>query len=133
MRSITSTRRVPLAISGLLVAAGTTAGAVLPTTASAMAPSGDSGGGMTTMSCSHSWSNKDADYGHVDADWLRRRSGPHTSCTALGQAARGTRIYYHCYVGIWPNSWTHGRIAGTNQNGWFADRYLTDDGSVEPC
>ncbi len=90
-------------------------------------------GDVSTTSCSHSWSNKDSDYGYVDADWLMRRSGPHTSCTALGQAADGTKIYYHCYTGIYPNSWTHGRIAGTNQNGWFADRYLSDRGSAEPC
>ncbi len=129
MRLITRTSRVPLAIGGLLLA-GTTMAAV-PAGAAAPAPAG--GGEMTTMSCSHSWSNKDADYGHVDADWLMRRSGPHTSCAALGQASDGTRIYYHCYVGTYPNSWTHGRIAGTSQNGWFADRYLTDGGSSDPC
>ena len=98
MRLITRTSRVPLAIGGLLLA-GTTMAAV-PAGAAAPAPAG--GGEMTTMSCSHSWSNKDADYGHVDADWLMRRSGPHTSCAALGQASDGTRIYYHCYVGISP-------------------------------
>jgi len=132
MRLNTSTRRAPLAIGGLLVAAGTTAGAMLPAASAAPAPTRDSGE-PTTTSCSHNWSNQDADSGSVDADWLLRRSGPHTSCTALGQAARGTKIYYHCYVGVSPNTWTHGRIAGTNQNGWFADKYLSDGGSAEPC
>jgi len=132
MRSIRSTSRLPLAIGGLLLA-GTAAGAVLPVGAAATPAPNRASGDATAMSCSHDWSNKDADYGYVDADWLRRRSGPHTSCTALGQAAEGTKIYYHCYTGSWPNSWTHGRIAGTSQDGWFADEYLSDDGSVEPC
>jgi len=88
---------------------------------------------VSTMSCSHSWSNKDDDYGYVDTDWLMRRSGPHTSCSALGQAAEGTKIYYHCYVGSFPNSWTHGRIAGTNQYGWFNDPYLSDLGTAVHC
>lgn len=103
------------------------------TAQAATAPSaGD--GGPSTMSCSHSHSNQDADSGYVDADWLRYRSGPHTSCAAKGQAADGTKIYYHCYTTTNNDgTWTWGRVAGTSHQGWFSDDYLSDGGSLERC
>ncbi|KRF16927.1 hypothetical protein [Nocardioides sp. Soil796] len=103
------------------------------TTAQAAPPSGDDD--MTTQSCSHSNSDKDkSGYGYVDADWLRYRVGPHPSCTSLGQAARRTKIYYHCFTFTDNDgTWTHGRIAGTNKQGWFKDSYLSDNGSMVKC
>lgn len=121
----------------LRITAGTlTAGLVLAVPAidaSATAAAPTQPADVAAKSCSHSWSNKDSGQGYVDADWLMRRSGPHTTCNALGQAVDGTKIYYHCFVGHYPNSWTHGRIAGTNQNGWFFDKYLDDHGSSKRC
>ncbi|MQA07771.1 MAG: hypothetical protein GEU98_04295 [Pseudonocardiaceae bacterium] len=99
---------------------------------SAPAPA-DKPAGPSIMDCSHDHSNKDSGEGRVDADWLRYRVGPHTSCAALGQEPRGTLIYYHCFVGDFPNSWTWGRVSGTNKQGWFADRYLSDDGARKRC
>ncbi|PXY20554.1 hypothetical protein [Prauserella flavalba] len=102
--------------------------------ASAAAAPAETGDAVSTMSCSHSHSNKDADHGYVDADWLKRRSGPHTSCEAWGQEPRGTKIYYHCYVITdGGDSWTWGRVAGTQKQGWFNDDYLSDGGSLEEC
>lgn len=137
MRMITSTNRALLAVPGLVLA-GAASGAVFPAGAATPAPdhgngNGNGNGEVTIQSCSHDWSNKDSGAGHVDADWLMRRSGPHTYCGAYGQSPDGTKIYYHCYVGIWPNSWTHGRVAGTDDYGWFADKYLSDDGATTPC
>lgn len=94
-------------------------------TSGEQAPSRD----LSPLSCSHGHSNKDSGEGRVDADWLKRRSGPHTSCTAYGQEDRGTLIYYHCWDSGTGGSWTYGRVAGTNKHGWFKDSYLSDGGA----
>jgi uncharacterized protein YraI len=53
---------------------------------------------------------------------VKYRSGPSTSCAALGQIASGTPVW------IWDfnadGSWAYGRIGGTNTRGWFAAQYL---------
>ena len=86
--------------------------------------------------CRHSHSNKDSDQGRTTED-LRYRTGPHTDCTALGLATKGTLIYYHCWtVGDSVNgtrTWTWGRVAGTQKHGWFSDEFLSDGGSGRPC
>jgi hypothetical protein len=91
-----------------------------------------------SASCSHAHSNLDgAGSGRVSASALTRRSGPHTTCGALGQAGNGVQIFYHCFTigenvdGI--NTWTWGRIAGTSQEGWFWDGGLNNGGSLFLC
>lgn len=93
------------------------------------------GGDVGTMSCSHRHSDKDkSGYGYVTADWLRYRSGPHTTCTAYGQEKDGTKIYYHCYTTTKNDgTWTYGLVSGTDRKGWFKDEYLSNWGSTEPC
>lgn len=120
MRTRSRSRAVALAVA---TAAAMTGFALTPTAAYA--------------DCSHGHSNLDDDSGRVSASALARRAGPHLTCTALGQASNGTLIYYHCYTvgqsvdGV--NTWTWGRIAGTNQQGWFWDGGLNDFGSFRPC
>ncbi|OXM57617.1 hypothetical protein CFP71_07320 [Amycolatopsis thailandensis] len=88
------------------------------------------------MDCSHPHSNKDSASGRTTTV-LRYRTGPQNNCTALGQAARGTLIYYHCWTsgesvgGV--STWTWGRVAGTQHEGWFSDKYLDDGGSTKKC
>lgn len=84
---------------------------------------------VAPLSCSHSHSNKDSGEGRVDATWLKRRSGPHTSCTAYGQEKDGTLIYYHCWTRGTGGTWTYGRVAGSQKYGWFKDEYLSDNGA----
>lgn len=100
------------------------------------APVGTSNEPVPTTDCRHSHSNKDSGEGRTTAD-LRYRTGPHTSCNALGLAVKGTLIYYHCWtsgtmVGG-KRTWTWGRVAGTQKEGWFSDAFLSDGGSKRPC
>ncbi|MGW0583736.1 hypothetical protein ACWD25_49315 [Streptomyces sp. NPDC002920] len=72
------------------------------------------------------------------ADALARRRGPSTSCDAYGYSNSGTWVYYHCYVfGETINGdpkWLWGRVAGTEQEGWFSHAYLLDWAqSSTPC
>ncbi|MFD6067174.1 MULTISPECIES: hypothetical protein [Amycolatopsis] len=95
---------------------------------------------VQTLSCSHGHSNKDSGEGRTKQR-MRYRSGPHTSCSSYGWVAGGTLIYYHCYT--WgqtigegseaKSSWTWGRIAGTQKQGWFSDYYLSDGGALKEC
>ncbi|SDU00052.1 hypothetical protein [Amycolatopsis keratiniphila] len=100
------------------------------------APAGTQNEPVQTLSCSHSHSNKDSGSGRTTTV-LRYRSGPHTNCSALGQAGDNTLIYYHCWTsgesvgGV--STWTWGRVAGTQREGWFSDKYLSNGGSTKKC
>ncbi|WP_219151245.1 hypothetical protein [Amycolatopsis sp. TNS106] len=91
---------------------------------------------VPTVDCSHSHSNKDSGSGRTTTV-LRYRTGPHTTCEALGQAGDNTLIYYHCWTsgesvgGV--STWTWGRVAGTQRAGWFSDKYLSNGGSTKKC
>jgi hypothetical protein len=83
--------------------------------------------------CSHSWSNKDPQYGYLVND-AHLRVGPHGHCTAGLYEFVGTKIYYHCYVvNEYGNTWTHGRPAGWSKGFWIWDENLDDNGSYQPC
>jgi hypothetical protein len=101
------------------------------------APAGTANEPMRVMDCSHPHSNKDSGEGRTTVD-LRYRTGPHTSCTALGLATKGTLVYYHCWTRgteVLPgkDTWTWGRVAGTQKQGWFYDGYLSDGGATKRC
>lgn len=102
----------------------------------AAAPAGSVNESAQPRDCSHAHSNKDSGEGRTTVD-LRYRTGPHTTCTALGLAVKNTLIYYHCWtVGQEVNgkrTWTWGRVAGTQRYGWFADAYLSDGGARKQC
>ncbi|NGY65178.1 hypothetical protein G7043_40370 [Lentzea sp. NEAU-D13] len=126
-----SRRKAMLTMSGVVAAALLSASGVAAATSEG-APNEP----VQTMDCSHSHSNKDSGEGRTTTD-LRYRVGPHTHCAALGLAGKNTLIYYHCFTygdeagGL--RAWTWGRIAGTQKQGWFADAYLSDNGSTEAC
>lgn len=56
------------------------------------------------------------------------KGGPPTNCPAKAQASNGTKIYYHCFVGSFDNTLTWGRVAGTDNQGWFKAEHLDDAG-----
>lgn len=91
---------------------------------------------IQTLSCNHGHTNKDSGEGRTKTR-MRYRTGPHTSCSAYAWVDKGTLIYYHCYTRgeniNGTNSWTWGRIAGTQKQGWFSDYYLSDGGALTPC
>lgn len=58
-----------------------------------------------------------------------RRPGPGTNCGTFGTVKKGKHIQYHC---SWGN-WTHGRVDGTSENGWFYSPKFDDGGSNEKC
>lgn len=118
---------LPAVVAATLVSVGGTATA---------APAGTHAGPVQTMDCSHAHSNKDSGSGRTTTV-LRYRTGPHTSCEPLGQAGNNTLIYYHCWTsgesvgGV--STWTWGRVAGTQREGWFSDKYLSNGGSTKKC
>ncbi|MFF9348238.1 SH3 domain-containing protein [Streptomyces sp. NPDC014734] len=86
------------------------------------------------LSCSHSWSNKDAGYGTMQSTNVNLRVGPHTSCGAVGQVQAGQKVYYHCYTTtVNDGTWTHLRISGTQRQGWVKDTLLPGGGSTKAC
>ncbi|UQI46019.1 hypothetical protein M1P56_17510 [Streptomyces sp. HU2014] len=109
---------------GLLLAPSATA---TPATGTQAAPTAE------LLSCSHSWSNKDADKEKVTKSGVRYRVGPHTSCAALGQIDKGATVYFHCYTRTQDDgTWSHVRIKGTDRQGWVKDT-LIDGGSQKLC
>lgn len=106
-------------VTATLGTAVSTASLMLMPTAAVAAPA-----------CTHPSHNvNSAGYGYVVGDALARRSGPSTSCDSYGYADHNAKIYYHCYVyGEEINRdpyWVWGRIADTQQEGWFSMEYLT--------
>ncbi|MCD9195233.1 hypothetical protein [Streptomyces albireticuli] len=85
------------------------------------------------LNCSHKWSNKDAGKEKATANGVRYRVGPHTSCSALGQIAKGTTVYLHCYTTTKDDgTWSHVRVKGTDNQGWVKDS-LIGGGSLKLC
>ncbi|GAB3082648.1 hypothetical protein [Micromonospora schwarzwaldensis] len=133
--------KIKRGVSVATAALTTIAGLAVAAPASAAAGASRQADVASMELCNYGHYNGDADFGYVNASALARRSGPYLHCDSLGQAARGTKIYYHCFeygsAVTGPNgsysSWTYGRIAGTTQEGWFADAYLSDLGSAVPC
>ncbi|MEU1195666.1 SH3 domain-containing protein [Streptomyces sp. NPDC005813] len=91
----------------------------------------------SAASCGQVGVDRQPGQGTVTASALARRSGPFTSCAALGQVSKGTKINYYCFeIGTAVNGnklWTYGEVAGTGQKGWFASAYLDDDGASLGC
>ncbi|WP_410655998.1 hypothetical protein [Amycolatopsis sp. lyj-112] len=94
-------------------------------TAPSFTPAGISVMGGT---CDAEHHNYDSGSGTLAED-AARRPGPGTNCGTFGTIKKGKHIQYHCE---WA-SWTHGRVDGTNQNGWFYSAKLDDGGSNEKC
>ncbi|MEV0280441.1 SH3 domain-containing protein [Streptomyces sp. NPDC050610] len=53
---------------------------------------------------------------------VKYRSGPSTSCQALGQVDKGTTLWIWDYNS--GGTWVYARIAGTNTHGWFSAQYV---------
>jgi hypothetical protein len=101
------------------------AGQPRPTGAKAAATADGAG----TRSCSHAHSNLDPRSGQFfDASGVYIRTGPHTSCTALGQGQLTHNVDYHCWavgdtVNGW-STWTYLRDTTTGVSGWVSDSLL---------
>lgn len=96
-------------------------GAGLLIAPSATAAEASSGGSLATAQCNVQGQHALSWESHATTT-LKYRSGPSTSCAALGQVASGTTVW------IWDfnadGSWAYGRIGGTTTRGWFAAQYL---------
>lgn len=91
----------------------------------------------SAASCGQVGVDRHVGSGKVTASALTRRSGPFTSCAALGQVSQGTTIQYYCFeIGsaVEGNKlWTYGKVVSTGQKGWFASKYLEDNGAAIGC
>ncbi|GAA2263625.1 hypothetical protein GCM10010232_64400 [Streptomyces amakusaensis] len=100
-------------------------------TAAAPAQSATSASGP--LGCSHSWSNKDSDYGYVTSG-SPLRPGPHSNCGTRATIYPSELLYYHCsIVNESGNGWTHVRLSGTDIQGWMYNGNLDDGGSRDRC
>lgn len=61
------------------------------------------------------------------------RTGPSTSCPAVGQAERGDVLDYYCYAGPDGNTWTYYRDTTRRLVGWSTDSLLPNYGSFVRC
>ncbi|MFJ4103221.1 hypothetical protein [Amycolatopsis japonica] len=122
-----SLRRAALTLPGIVAAGLLSVGGV-----ASAAPADP----VQTLSCNHGHTNKDSGEGRTKTR-MRYRTGPHTTCSAYAWVDKGTLIYYHCWtVGEsieGKRTWTWGRIAGTQKQGWFSDYYLSDGGATKQC
>jgi len=67
-------------------------------------------------------------------DAARIRTGPSTSCTALGDGFPGQGATYFCFViGQDGGTWTYLRNNTTGVTGWVRDTFLSGVGSSKLC
>jgi len=102
-------------------------GAVLP---AAAAPSQV---GPLASCPDNSWSIQDGRSGSTTGNSVNIRSGPSTSCTALGQAQASHSLRYDCYKVEGSYTWTHIYDRTTGYSGWIRDDLLVGYGAYYPC
>ena len=82
----------------------------------------------------HSHSTLDTATGRTRGNGVRIRSGPHTTCTALGLASSNQVLDYRCFtVNEQGRTWTFLRNNATGVHGWVRDDQLNDGGSFVHC
>lgn len=84
-------------------------------------------------SCQRNYHNLDAGEGTVAVPALAYRTGPAADCPVLGHVPAGTVIYYHCSIATRNEIWTHGRVKGTHEEGWFRYHDLGQGQQLAPC
>ena len=81
--------------------------------------------------------NLDGWTGKFTGNNVNIRTGPHTSCTSLGQGLLGDTAVYFCWVpGDWVYnmaSWTYVYDTRNRVSGWVSDYYLSDGGAYSVC
>ncbi|GII65619.1 hypothetical protein Skr01_57040 [Sphaerisporangium krabiense] len=77
--------------------------------------------------------NTDDDTGTVTKAGYMKKD-PYNDCARAGYVNVGTRLYYWCFTfNAYGHAWTYARVAGTGNEGWLPEGYLSDGGSTVNC
>jgi hypothetical protein len=113
-------RKAALAAAGLVMSFGGVMGGATTATAATCPDNG--------------WSVRDPGYAAFNTNYVNIRTGPSTSCTAVGQGQNGQRVSLHCWkTGADGYAWDHIYNTVTGKSGWVRSSFLTGYGSSYHC